>query len=51
MTVVCNFPEDMSVLESKLIDVLADITINKCTPEEVDAIIKYLENNDCKYFN
>lgn len=51
MTVVCNFPEDMSVLQKKLSDVLAEIIINKYTSVEVDAIIEYLENDNCKYFN
>lgn len=51
MTVTCIYPEDISILEEKLIDVLTDITINKCTPNEVDLIIDYLENNDCEYYN
>lgn len=50
MTVTCNYPKDMSILEEKLIDVLTDITISKCTPDEVDALVEYLENNKCEYF-
>ena len=51
VTVSCVFPDDMSILEERLIDVLTDIMMSKCTYEEVEAIIAYLEQNDCEYFN
>ena len=48
MTITCIYPEDMSILENKLIDTLTDIAIQKFTSEE---IVDYLEENDCKYFD
>lgn len=50
MTVTCVYPEDMSILENKLIDALTDIAINKFTSEEIDLIVDYLENNECQHF-
>lgn len=50
MTVICHYPEDMSILENKLVEVLTDITINKCTPDEIKELIDYLENNDSEFF-
>ena len=51
MTITCIYPEDMSILENKLIDTLTDIAIQKFTSEEIDLIVDYLEENDCKYFD
>ena len=39
MTITCIYPEDMSVLENKLIDTLTDIAIQKFTSEEIDLIV------------
>lgn len=50
MTVICNYPEDIGILESKLIEVLTDIAVEKCTTQEIDAMIEYLEKNECIYF-
>ena len=47
----CPFKKDMSILENKLIDTLTDIAIQKFTSEEIDLIVDYLEENDCKYFD
>ena len=43
MTITCIYPEDMSILENKLIDTLTDIAIQKFTSEEIDLIVDYLE--------
>ena len=51
VTITCIYPEDMSILENKLIDTLTDIAIQKFTSEEIDLIVDYLEENDCKYFD
>ena len=51
MTITCIYPEYMSILENKLIDTLTDIAIQKFTSEEIDLIVDYLEENDCKYFD
>ena len=51
MIITCIYPEDMSILENKLIDTLTDIAIQKFTSEEIDLIVDYLEENDCKYFD
>ena len=39
MTITCIYPEDMSILENKLIDTLTDIAIQKFTSEEIDLIV------------
>ena len=51
MTFTFVYPEDMSIIEDKLIDTLTDIAIQKYSSEEIDAIIDYLENNDSEYFD
>ena len=51
MTITCIYPGDMSILENKLIDTLTDIARQKFTYEEIDLIVDYLEENDCKYFD
>ena len=51
MTVTCFYPEDMTILENAYINALTDIAVNKCNKEELETLIKYLEDNECKNFS
>lgn len=38
-----NLPEDMTEVENKMAEFQAKLTMKWCTPKQVEAIIKYLE--------
>ncbi|GAA0076148.1 hypothetical protein UT300005_05260 [Clostridium sp. CTA-5] len=46
LKVKVNLPEDMTDVYNKIADFQAEMIMKKCTPTQVEAIIKYLESKE-----
>ena len=46
MKFIAHYPEDMTEIYKKMNLFKAKKIVKECTPEQVEAIIKYLEEND-----
>jgi len=51
MTVTVIYPEDTTELEDKYFEMLAEFAIKKFRPEEIQALINYLKNEELKKAN
>lgn len=46
VSVIVNYPEDMSILEKKAAEVFAEIIVKKLSVEEVDKLISILKDDN-----